>query len=551
MGMAVVTVAEYRGRILGEFAARRMCCLARELRSLGSLASVVVLVGACIAGETRTPPAEPSSGPERGGTLTVVLEDPVADLDPMRSINVSDRDIQQQLYDSLVRIDPAGNIIPWLAQRWAFSEANTVVTLALRSGVKYHDGSVFDADSVKWNLERYKTGKGSLRAGELAPISAIEVLDPSTVRLSLKAPFPPLLSNLVDRAGMMLSRRAVEAGGDDFTRSAFKAGTGPFMFTEPFKDDRIAVDRNPDWWGRDRNGNALPFLDRVIYRSIKDGDVRLANIRTGAAHVVSRVNGKDVPQVRADASLRYQETPGYSFGSLIPNRAPGFVFNEGRYVKAVAMAIDRKELLAGFVGLGAVGYGPIAPSHFAFDASFRPYEMPDAVAAKRLVQDVGRGPLRFELLIQSGDAAMLQIGLLVQSQLAKADITAELKILSVAEILKVQSDRTFSGMTLFGWSGRIDPDGNTYDHLRTGGVSNWSSYSNAQVDRLLDEERATMDAAQRRAALRAAERICVLEDPARVWYRFGAVQLLTAQAVRGLDPYADGLVRVQYAWHRK
>lgn len=495
--------------------------------------------------ESRTP--EPAKGPERGGTLTVVLEDPVVDLDPLRSGNISDRDVQYQIYDSLVRIDPSGKIIPWLAKP-AFSEANTVVTFTLRNRVKYHDGTAFDAESVKWNLERYKTAKGSLRAGELAPISAIDVLDSSTVRLKLKAPFPSLLSNLVDRAGMMLSRRAVEAGGEDFTHKAFKAGTGPFILNEAIKDDRIAVDRNPDWWGRDRDGNALPHLDRVVYQSIKDGDLRLANIRTGAAQVASRINGKDIAQLRTDASLRYQEMRGYSFGSLIPNRAPGFIFNDGRYVKAVAMAIDRTELLAGFVGLGAVGYGAIAPPHFAFDDSFRPYEMPDPVAAKKLVQDVGRGPLRFELLLQSGDPAMLQIGLLIQSQLAKADITADLRTLSLAEILRLQSDRAFSGMTLFGWSGRIDPDGNTYDHLRTGGVSNWSSYSNAQVDRLLEEQRATMDEAQRRAALRAAERIYVLEDPARIWYRFGAVQLLTAQAVQGLEPYPDGLVRMHDAW---
>jgi len=525
-----------------------MCSLARSLRALAWLTSAAVLAGACIAGETtESRPPELSSRPERGGTLTVVLEDPVVDLDPLRSGSVSDRDVQHQIYDSLVRIDPSGKIIPWLASP-AFSEGNTVVTFALRNGVKYHDGTPFDAESVKWNLERYKSAKGSLRAGELAPISAIDVLDPLTLRLKLKAPFPSLLSNLVDRAGMMLSRRAVEAGGEDFTRKALKAGTGPFILTEPIKDDRVAVDRNPDWWGRDSGGNALPYLDRVIYRSIKDGDVRVANILAGAAHVASRINGKDIAQVKTAASLRYQEKRGYNFGSLIPNRAPGFIFNDGRYVKAVAMAIDRAELLAGFVGLGAVGYGAIAPPHFAFDDSFRPYEIPDPVAAKKLVQEAGRGPLRFDLLIQSGDPAMQQIGLLIQSQLAKADITADLRTTSLGEILKLQSDRAFSGMTLFGWSGRIDPDGNTYDHLRTGGVSNWSSYSNAQVDRLLDEQRSTLDEAQRRAALRAAERIYVVEDPARIWYRFGAVQLLTAQAVRGLEPYPDGLVRMQYAW---
>ncbi len=522
------------------------------VRFLGLLSTVLVFASACAPAEPgRIGTAEPTSRPARGGTITFVLDADVDDLDPLRSRNVSDRAVQYQIYDSLVRINATGQIIPWLAQRWTFSEGDTAVTFDLRKDVRYQDGMPFDAESVKWNIDRYRI-VGSARTAELAPISAVEVVDASTIRFKLKAPFPSLLASLVDRAGMMVSRKAVESGGEDFTRKAFKAGTGPFVLTEAVKDDHVTIERNPDWWGRDRDGDALPYLDRVIFKPILDGDVRLANVRTGAAQVAIRINGKDIPQVRADSTLAYQETPSFAFGSLIPNRAPGFVFNEGRYVKAVAMAIDRKEILGNaFAGFGVVGYGALAPPHFAFDPSFRPYETADPVGAKRLVEEVGKGPLRFELLIPAGDPAMLQTALLIQAQLAKAEIRVDLKTVSLGEIQKLQTERKFSGLTLFGWSGRIDPDGNTFDHFRTGGVLNEASYSNPQVDKLLDEQRATTDEARRRAALRAAERIFVLEDPARIWYRFGAAQVLTAKSVQGLEPYPDALVRLQYAWRRK
>jgi peptide/nickel transport system substrate-binding protein len=523
-----------------------------SVKFLGPLLMFLVLANACGPAETpRIGGSDPASKPVRGGTLTFVLDADVVDLDPLRSRNVSDRAVQYQIYDSLVSIDASGKIIPWLAQRSTFSDGDTTVTFDLRKDVRYQDGTPFDAESVKWNIDRYRAS-GSARTAELAPISAVEVIDASKIRFRLKAPFPSLLASLVDRAGMMVSRKAVESGGEDFTRRAFKAGTGPFVLTEVVQDDHVTIERNPDWWGRDRDGDALPYLDRVIFKPILDGDVRLANVRTGAAQVAIRINGKDIPQVRADTTVAYQETPSFSFGSLIPNRAAGFVFNEGRYVKAVAMAIDRKEILGNaFAGFGFVGYGALAPPHFAFDSSFRPYETVDTVGAKRLVEEVGKGPLRFELLIPAGDPAMLQTALLIQAQLAKAEITADLKTVSLGEIQKLQTERKFSGLTLFGWSGRIDPDGNTFDHFRTGGILNEASYSNPQVDKLLDEQRATTDEAKRRAALRAAERIFVLEDPARIWYRFGAAQVLTVKSLQGLEPYPDSLVRLQYAWQRK
>ena len=144
-----------------------------------------------------------------------------------------------------MRVDPTGKIIPWLAEKWDTSADGKQVTFTLRKDVKYHDGSPFDADSVKWNIDRYRMTDASARKGELAPVASVDVVDPSTVRFNLTAPFSPLLSLLVDRAGMMVSRKVVEAMGEDFTRKAFKAGTGPFMLTEAVKDDHITHGAQP------------------------------------------------------------------------------------------------------------------------------------------------------------------------------------------------------------------------------------------------------------------------------------------------------------------
>jgi peptide/nickel transport system substrate-binding protein len=137
---------------------------------------------------------------------------------------------------------------------------------------------------------------------------------------------------------------------------------------------------------------------------------------------------------------------------------------------------------------------------------------------------------------------------LIQSQLQKAGIQAQLAQLESAEILKLQVDHTYKGMILYTWSGRIDPDGNTYDQVYTGRPFNDMSYSNSTVDQLLDEQRTTSDQARRSSSLRRAEQIYAVDDPAKVFYGFPSVQLGAAKKVHGLDLYPDGRLRMQYAW---
>ena len=503
--------------------------------------------GAPAGAPTQAAPAQAAGKPAAaGGSITFALENDVIDFDPMRSRAFVDRNVHYQIYDSLVRVDSSGKIIPWLAEKWDLSGDGKQVTFSLRKEVKYHDGTPFDAESVKWNIDRYRTTQGSARSGELAPIDSVEVVDPATVRFNLKTPFSPLLSLLVDRAGMMLSRKAVEAGGEDFTRKAFKAGTGPFVLTEAVKDDHMTLEKNADWWGKDNSNNSLPFLDKITVHPITNSDVRLTNLKTGDAQIANNIAGKDVAGLKNDSSLSYMEKPAYAWSSILPNRKPGFIFEESRYVKAVSMAIDRQEILDKvFFGIGTVGYGTIAPSHFAYDANFKPFEKPDPEGARQLVQQVGKGPLSFELLISAGDPVLLQRAQLIQAHLKKADIDAQISQLEFAQVLKAQSDHTFTGMSDIGWSGRIDPDGNTYDQLYTGRPNNDSSYSNPDVDRLLDQQRATTDEAQRKDALRKAEQIYVVDDPARAWYRFGVAQIAASTAVQGLEVYPDQIIRFQ------
>jgi peptide/nickel transport system substrate-binding protein len=500
---------------------------------------------------TVAPATSSGETPKPGGSITFGLPTDPIDLDPLRSRAFVDRDVHYQMYDSLVRVSPDGTIIPWLAESWDTSADGKTVTFKLRKDVTYHDGTPFDAESARWNLDRYRLVKDSARSGELASIDSVDVVDPSTLRLNLKAPFSPLLAQLVDRAGMMLSRPIVEAGGDDFTRKPFKAGSGPFILTESVKDDHLTLEKNPNWWGRDKSNGLgkLPYLDKIVFKPITDSNVRTTNLRTGNIDLTNAVPGKDIPVLKAESGLVYQQQPGLAWYGLSINRAAGYPFQDARAVKAVATAIDRQEIIDKvYVGAATVGYGALAPPHFAYDPSFKPFGGADPDAARKLIDEMGKGPLAFEFLLPSGDPLQSQLGQLIQSQLKKAGIDAQLAQLESAEILKLQVDHTYKGMILYTWSGRIDPDGNTYDQVYTGRPFNDMSYSNAEVDRLLDEQRTTSDQARRTELLRRAEQIYAVEDPAKIFYGFPSVQLAATKKIHGLDLYPDGRLRLQTAW---
>src|SRR5438046_8204692 len=278
----------------------------RSARYLAAvLGSFAILLAACGAHPAGGGTASPSAGAKAayGGTLTFALENEPANLDPMLSGLFVDRNIHYAMYDSLVRVDPKGNIIPWLAGKWETSSDGKTVTFTLRTDVKFHDGTSFDAEAVKWNIERYKTTQGSLRTGDLSSVDTVTVVDPKTVKFNLKSAFAPLLGALVDRAGMMVSRKVVEAVGADFTLKPFKAGTGPFILTEAVKNDHYTLEKNPDWWGKDAAGNKLPFLDKILVKPIIDGDVRLTNLRTGPVQVGTNVAGMDVPSEKSDTPV--------------------------------------------------------------------------------------------------------------------------------------------------------------------------------------------------------------------------------------------------------
>ncbi len=215
-------------------------------------------------------------------TLRIGLAEDPDILDPTLARTFVGRIVFAGLCDKLLDLDEKLNIVPQLATAYEWSADNKALTLKLRSGVTFHDGEKFDAAAAKFNLERHKNMQGSSRRGELAVVSSIETPDSMTVKINLTAPFAPLLAVLTDRAGMMVSPKAAEAAGEKF--GAKPVCSGPFRFSERIAQDRIVLERFPNYW----NKGQIHF-ERIVYLPIVDATVRLANLRSGQLDFIERL----------------------------------------------------------------------------------------------------------------------------------------------------------------------------------------------------------------------------------------------------------------------
>ncbi|MFL5114377.1 MAG: ABC transporter substrate-binding protein, partial [Microvirga sp.] len=225
-----------------------------------------------------------------------LAEDPDV-LDPTLARTYVGRIVFSALCDKLFDIDEKLNVVPQLALSHDTSDDGKAVTIKLRPNVKFHDGEPLDAEAAKFSFERHLTMQGSFRRPEITAIEKVEVVDPLTIRLHLKSPFSPLIAQLTDRAGMMVSPKAAKEAGDKFGQKPVCAG--PYKFVERVQQDRIVVEKFADYWDK-----ANVHIDRITYVPINDSTVRLANLKSGQLDLIERPLATDLKDMRADQRLK-------------------------------------------------------------------------------------------------------------------------------------------------------------------------------------------------------------------------------------------------------
>jgi peptide/nickel transport system substrate-binding protein len=500
----------------------------------------------------------PAKGGEvkAGGKLVMALSAEPDQLDPTLSRSLYSRYVFSAMCEKLYDVNAQAQIVPQLATALPkVTDGGKTFTIPLRGGVKFADGTPFNAAAVKATFERNLNLSGSGRKSELGPITSVDATDAKTVTIHLKEPFAPLTAALADRAGMIMSPKATKALGKNFGSSP--VCVGPFKFVKRVPSNSIELTKDPNYYDA-----AKVHLDSISYRIITDSNIRAANLRSGDVQVADTLSTQSVSDLRNEKSLSVLQSPSlgyqgvtFNVGNVDGVGTPAKKINQPTALdpkvrKALEYAIDRKELVkAVFNDLYAVACSPISPQSEFSSPAVQKCTPHDPAKSKQLLAAAGvKTPFPVTMLA-SNNPDTLRLSQAIQSMAKEGGFDLKIQPVEYTSLLD-QQDRGDFNLLQLGWSGRIDPDGNIANFVGTGGSQNVSGYNNPKVDALLDQARQSQDLKQRRALYAQVVAILHKDDPLIYLYRQSNLTGVS-DAVKGVQVFPDGVVRLAFAGFAK
>jgi len=489
-----------------------------------------------------------------GGTIVVGLTAGEPDvLDPTLARTFSGREVFLTFCEKLYDLNTKAQIVPQLATALpTISKDKLTVTIPLRKGVKFNDGTPFNAAAVVTTLQRDQTLKGSTRASEISPIDTVTASGPYTVVIHLKTPYSPLTAQFADRAGMIMSPAQLTKLGDKFATDP--VCVGPFMYDNRVAGDSITVVKSPYYYNKNN-----VHLDKIIFKVENDAAAAAAALKAGDLQALDGIASTELQGVMHDASLRVikQTSLGYQGITLNLGNKNGLLkgySNVGTPIAASAdlrrafeLAIDRKAMnRVVFGGTVLPGCTPISPSSAWYDPSVKctPY---NPSLAKTLVQKSGISNPTVHLMVPVGTVALRQAQFL-QAEEQAVGINVTIDSTDFVTSLSKADAGTYDTFQI-GWSGRVDPDGNIYQFVATTGSQNDSGYTNPRLDLILNNARKAATETARQTLYRAAQQI-MLNDRPLIYLYHPVTRAGLSKQLMGVSMYPDTLLRVAFAAYK-
>ncbi|HEC36317.1 MAG TPA: ABC transporter substrate-binding protein, partial [Anaerolineae bacterium] len=449
--------------------------------------------------------------PRPGGRLVYGLTLAPSGIDPHINASSELGIPLTSVYDTLVYQNPeTGEFVPGLAERWEVSEDGRVYTFYLKRGVTFHDGTTFNAEAVRFNLERITSPDLASQKARfmLGPYERTEVVDDYTVRIVLSEPFAPLLDSLSQVYLGMASPAAVEEWGDEY--QLHQVGTGPFMFAEYVPGDHLLLRRNPDYaWGPPVYQHKTAQLDEVEFRFFTDPATRSPSLETGEADVMGEIPPQDAARLEADEAFRIEAValPGASLMFFMNITRPPL--NDIRVRQALLYGTDREAIVSTiFRDTSPVAYGPLTAVTFGYDPAVQGYYPHDPAQAVMLLEEAGwtdsdgdgirdrdGEPLVLDMYLM-GWGYMPEIGQLLAAQWTGLGIGVDSQVVSYPEALEV-GGKGQHHLIPFSLSGS-DPD-ILRKFFHSQAIFNWSLVNDPEMDGWLEEAACLSDHEQRAA----------------------------------------------------
>jgi len=482
----------------------------RKWNCLSVLILLGLVISACAPASTPTSaPAAQGGGPVQGGTIVVGLQAEPVTLDAQQMTDYNSTRAGRNIFDALLHFkDESTEVEPALAEKWDISPDGKEYTFHLRKGVKFHDGTDFNADAVVFSYERqidpnhpyHDTGEFAYADFTLGVVDKIEKIDDYTVRITLKESFAPFLANMAMHSATIVSPTAVKKYGKDFSRNP--VGTGPFKFVSWSPGVEIVVEKNPDYWG------GAPNVDKVIYRPIIDDQARMNELEAGSVDFIVNIPPDDLARLKADTRFTTVEQPGMHTWYVVFNcqKKP---FDDVKVRQAVNYAIDRQAIVDSILrNTGTLANSPLPPVLWSYTSDVTVYDY-NPEKAKQLLTEAGYADgLSLTFWVPTSGSGMQQpvpMGQAIQADLKKVGIDATIETYEWGTYLDktiVEDAQTLPEIFQMSWVGdNGDPDNFLYillsgDQFPPNGF-NLGHCKDDKVDAMLREARASLDQSKR------------------------------------------------------
>ena len=493
---------------------------------------------------------------KQGGTLTVAMTAGEPDaLDPTLARTFSGREVFLTMCEKLYDLNAKTHIVPQLAAALPKVSKNKLsVTVKLRHGIKFNDGTAFTSAAVVKTIRHYLTATGSVRASEISAVKSITAKGKYAVVFHLKSPYSPLTAQLADRAGMILSAKQLGKLGLNFAKHP--VCVGPFMYKGRIAGDSITVVRSPFYYNKSK-----VHFSKIVFKIYNDTTAAAQALKAGTVQAIDGLASTDIPGIKSDKSLRVTKAAGLGYGGItinignkngllkLPYQNVGTDLAKSAALrKAFELAINRKTLAkVVFNNTVLPGCTAVSPSSSWFDKSIKctPY---NPKQAKALVQKSGISNPTVNLMVPTGTVALREAQF-IQAEEAAVGIHMNVQSTDFVTALSKADAGTYDAF-LIGWSGRVDPDGNIYGFVATPGTLNDSGYSKPTVDKLLNKARRAASTKSRRTAYHSVE-AQILKDRPLIYLDHPIANAGFSKKLGGIKMYPDTLLRVAFAGYTK
>jgi|GEM_PF-534720 len=509
-----------------------------------------------IAGQTaaaaRNAATATEATPKQGGQITVGLAaEPRGGFDAHQGFGGDEHQWLYMVTDQLIGYDKRGQLDPALslAENWETPEPTRVV-LKLRQGIKFHDGSDFTAEDVKWNLERIiNPATMANPRSDLASIERVEVVNTHEAVLRLKEPSAPLLTNLGDRGGMMLPRAAFERlGREKFIRNP--VGTGAFTLKEWVQDASMTLVQNPAYWRKDARGGKLPYLQTIKFQFIPEAAVRTATLESGQIDLLVATPATDVKRLADDKQLQSTRFVGSATGLIYINHAFPPLDNVW-FRRALATAMDRPNFIRNFAtGAEPEANGLLTPANWGHDPAIPSYGY-DVAKAREFLQRSGLPPDKWRINTQPQGEAIVESETFWEAGIKAAGITLDwnraIRNASREKLFKGQGADGSTAMIISSWSMRVDPDGSVAQFYTEKGAYNSGQAPVPEVEPLVVKARQVYDQQERKKLYSELQRKAVEEVYSAVLMEYRIVYAHANKKIGNLDALYGGEGKPRYA----